>query len=333
MKFKEVINTVLKHFMSGVSYMIPFVVAGGLITTVGNFSGIKEISEIASTAMSLVVPVATAFIAYSIADKPAIAPAFVGGLMVNNIGAGFLGGMIVGLTAGYLVELLKKIKLPASLAAVKSVLIIPFFGVLIVGCLVTFVIGTPVSMLNTGLTNWLNGMAGTNAVLLAAIIAAMMAFDMGGPVNKVAMTFGVMAYDTGNYAAATIMLTSIAIPPLGMALATFINKKLYSEEEVESGKAAVVMAFSGMTEGAIPFAIGDPIAVIPACVLGTVVTCVITAALNITSTAWLATIMLIPFTTNPILYVVAIVAGSVVTALTANFIKTLKQKKEDPVND
>lgn len=332
-KIKEIVNTILGHFMTGVSYMIPLVTAGGLLMTVGKFCEIQAISDIAAIAMRMIVPIASAYISYSIADKAGIAPALVGGIMADQIGAGFLGGMIVGLASGYFVEFLKNIPMPASFNAVKSVLIIPFFGVLGMGLLVTYVIGTPITMMNTGLTNWLNSMAGANAVVLAAIIAIMMASDMGGPINKVAMTFGVISYEAGNYGPATIMLTSIAIPPLGMALATMLNKKLYREEEVESGKAAIAMAISGMTEGAIPFAIADPLTVIPGCILGTVVTCVITAALNITSEAWLATIMLIPFTTNPILYILAIAAGTVVTALTVNFLKSRKANKGVVEND
>lgn len=341
MSIREKGREISTHFMTGVSYMIPIVTAGGLMTSLGVLIGGQGAWEgdtstitgamvkIGLTGLGLIVPIIAAYISYSIADKPGLAPAFIGGMIANELGTGFLGGMVVGIITGYLVEACKKIPLPPRLMSVKTIIIIPFCCSLIIGFLLIYVIGTPIAWMTESLSNWLNGMQGTNAIVLAAIIGAMMAVDMGGPINKIANTFGMACFTEGIYGPSTAMLMAIAIPPLGLALATFIGKKYYSEDEIENGRSAIVMGICGITEGAIPFAVSDPLSVIPGIILGTMVTTSLNAAFNVISPTGLATIMALPFTSNPIIYTLCVLAGIVVTALSVNFLKARKYKREN----
>lgn len=328
-----------RHFMTGVSYMIPLVTAAGLLTSLGviiggqaawsdgtaTFAGTMVM--IGTTGLGLIVPIIAAYISYSIADKPGLIPAFVGGMIAGTMGTGFLGGMLVGVITGYFVELLKKMKFPAQLEALKGIIIIPLVATLGIGLLLVYIIGTPISAATASLTDWLNGMQDANAIILAIIIGAMMAVDMGGPINKIANTFGMACFASGIYTTSTYMLTAIAIPPLGLALATFIGKKYFTEEEIENGKSAIVMGIAGITEGAIPYAVADPISVIPSIILGTVVTCGLTAALSLVAPVGLSTIMMIPFVNNPFLYVICILAGVVVTAVSVTVLKSIRGGK------
>ncbi|RPA65424.1 PTS lactose transporter subunit IIBC [Aerococcus agrisoli] len=333
MELKKLGKEMLRHFQSGVSYMIPLVTAAGLLTSIAVIfggSGVWDQTDtfwgvvrmIGQTGLNFIVPMISGYIAYSIADRPGLAPAFITGMIAKEMGTGFIGGMFTGLAVGYLVNLLKKMPIPPQIMTLKTLIIIPFISTGVVGLVLWYVIGTPISAMTESLTAWLNSMSGANAILLGAILGGMMAFDMGGPINKIAYAFGVASFTSGGYGASTAMLLGIAIPPLGMFLATLLNKKLYTAEEIENGRTAMLMGLVGITEGTIPFAVSDPIRVIPSIVVGTAVSGAINGAFNITQQTMLSTFMAIPFTSNPVMYIVAIAVGGLVTAL---MVKTLKQ--------
>ncbi|HET9920189.1 MAG TPA: PTS fructose-like transporter subunit IIB [Ktedonobacteraceae bacterium] len=277
---------VYKHLLTGVSYMIPFVVAGGILIALGfAFGGInvdKATSGLgwglfqigANGAFVLFVPILAGFIAYSIADRPGLAPGMVGGLLSTTVlGAGFLGGIVAGFLAGYLVYWLNRvIKLPRNLAGLMPVLILPVLGVGIVGLLMVFVIGPPVHLINTALTNWLSGMQTANALLLGLLMGGMMAVDMGGPVNKAAYAVAVGLLASKIYTPMAAVMAAGMTPPLALALATLLFKSRFTHDEQEAGKAAWVLGLAFITEGAIPFAAEDPFRVIPACIVGSAVT-------------------------------------------------------------
>src|SRR5271157_260616 len=273
-----------KHLMTGVSYMLPVVIAGGLAIALafalgGIYAGNQKgtlaaaLSEIGgATAFHLFVAVLSAFIAYSIADRPGIAPGLVGGMLAQNLGAGFLGGIVSGFLAGYLTKFLAdKIKLPTTLEGLKPVLILPFLSTIAVGLLMIYVIAPPVGVLNHAMNDWLNGMRGANALVLGVILGAMMAFDMGGPVNKAAYTFAVGLLASKVYTPMAAVIAAGMTPPLGLALASFLFKNRFDREEREAGGAALVLGLSFITEGAIPFAAKDPLRVIPSIMVGSAV--------------------------------------------------------------
>lgn len=289
-KKKDKENPIYRHLMNGVSYMIPFIVVGGLLIAIslalgGNQTpeGIvipddsfwKQIESLGAASFSFMVPILAGFIAYSIADRPGLAPGIIGGYIAANgsfygseAGAGFIGGIIAGFLAGYVVLAIKKIKVPKAVQPVMPIIFIPIFGTLIVGLLFILVIGSPVASIFEGLTAWLEGMQGSSAILLALILGAMIAIDMGGPFNKVAFLFGAAMIAEGNYGIMGAIGVAICIPPLGMGLATFLNKRKYQQAERETGKASFTMGLFGITEGAIPFAAQDPLRVIPSIVVG-----------------------------------------------------------------
>ncbi len=320
---------VYKHLMTGVSYMIPFVVAGGILIALSFVFGIHA-SEVegslpwalnkigGGTAFALMVPVLAGFIAYSIADRPGIAPGMIGGLLAANMGAGFLGGIVAGFLAGYVVAWLKSaIKLPKAMQGLMPVLILPLLSTLIVGLLMVYVIGTPMKALMDWLTAWLTGMTGVNAVALGAILGVMMAFDMGGPLNKAAYAFAVGLLASNVNAPMAAVMAAGMTPPLGLALATTLAKDRFTNEELEAGKVAWVLGASFITEGAIPFAAADPLRVIPADVVGSAVA----GALSMLFGCRLMAphggvfVLFIPnVVTNVLMYAVSIVAGTVVTA-------------------
>lgn len=317
------------HLMTGVSYMLPVVVAGGLLIALafvfgGIYAGDKEgtlgwaLMQIGgATAFSLFVPVLAGFIAYSIAQRPGIAPGLVGGMLANTVGAGFLGGIVAGFLAGYLTSFLNNvIKLPRDLQGLKPVLILPFLSTLVVGLLMIYLIGPPVKVALTALTDWLQGMQHTSALILGLILGAMMAFDMGGPVNKAAYTFGVGLLSSKIYGPMAAVMAAGMTPPLGLGLAATIFKSRFTLEEREASKAALVLGLSFITEGAIPFAARDPLRVIPCIMLGSAVT----GAISMVSGATLmvphggAFVLLIPnAVTHLVPYVAAIACGTLVT--------------------
>lgn len=328
-----------KHLMTGVSFMIPFVTAGGIMIALSFVFGItafKEEGTLAAalmqigggSAFALMIPILAGYIAYSIADRPGIVPGMVGGMLASSIGSGFLGGILAGFIAGYTVEALKKsIKLPKSLAGLMPVLILPVLSTLVVGLMMIYVIGKPTAAINSGLNGWLQAMSGANSVVLGLILGLMMAFDMGGPVNKAAYTFGVGTLAAGqpSMVMAAVMAAGM-VPPLGLALATILAKNKFSTEEKEAGKAAWALGISFITEGAIPFAAADPARVIPAIMAGAAVT----GALSMVFGCGLAVphggifVLFIPnAVTNLLMYIAAIAAGVVVSA---GLISTLKKE-------
>jgi len=326
-----------KHLMTGVSYMIPFVAAGGILIAISFAFGIlafKEEGSIAAalmtigggSAMGLMYPILAGFIAFSIADRPGLVPGMVGGMLAATVGAGFLGGMAAGFLAGYTIVFLKKIiKLPKSLNGLMPVLILPVLSTLVVGLVMIFIIGKPVTAINVAMNTWLTNLSGANAALLGIIIGLMMAFDMGGPFNKAAYTFGVGTLVAGqNSMIMAAVMAAGMTPPLGIALATIIAKKKFTEEEREAGKSAWALGISFITEGAIPFAAADPLKIIPSLMIGSATT----GALSMVFKAALAVphggifVLFIPHAvTNVGLYVVSIVVGTVVTALIISILK------------
>jgi PTS system fructose-specific IIC component len=326
-----------KHLMTGVSYMIPFVVAGGLLIAFGfAFGGIYVMNDKnsfgwalfqtgANAAFTLMVPILAGFISYSIADRPGLAPGMIGGVLASISGSGFLGGIIAGFIAGYATDWLNKhINLPRDLAGLKPVLILPLLGSAVVGLLMIFVVGTPTSIALNALTNWLKGMQESSAVILGLILGAMMAFDMGGPVNKAAYTFSVGLLSSQIYMPMAAVMAAGMTPPLGLALASWLFKNRFTKDEQEAGKAAAVLGLSFITEGAIPFAARDPLRVIPSIMIGSS----ITGALSMFFKAQLRVphggIFVLPIpnaVTNLAPYIASILIGTLVTAAALYFLK------------
>jgi fructose PTS system EIIBC or EIIC component len=325
-----------KHLMTGVSNMLPLVVAGGLLIALSFVFGIeafKEQGTMAAALMSigggaafaLMVPILSGFIAFSIAEKPGLAPGLVGGMLASQNGAGFLGGIIAGFLAGYVAKWLKDyIKLPRNLEGLKPILIIPLLATGITGLLMIYVIGTPVKAIMDGLTLWLKSLGSTNAVLLGLILGAMMAFDMGGPLNKAAYTFSIGLLASDIYGPMAAVMAAGMTPPLGLWLATLLAPKKFTKEERDAGKAASVLGISFITEGAIPFAAGDPFRVIPSIMAGSA----LTGALSMLFGATLRAphggvfVLLIPNAVSQLLlYIVAIAAGMLLTAIMLTILK------------
>lgn len=327
-----------KHLMTGVSYMIPFVVAGGILIALSFFWGYKAF-EVEGTlpwalmkigggsAFALMVPILSGYIAFSIADRPGLVPGMVGGMLAVSTGAGFLGGIISGFLAGYTIVYLKRlIKLPKTLEGLMPILILPVLSTLIVGLLMIYVIGSPMKAIMTSLTDWLTGMSSTNAVIFGAILGLMMAFDMGGPVNKTAYTFATGLLASNVFAPMAAVMAAGMTPPLGLALATALFKNRFTKEEIEAGKAAWVLGASFITEGAIPFAAADPFRVIPSIMVGSAVTGALSMLFHIELRAPHGGIFVIPIAvSNPLLYIGVIAVGTVVTAL---MVALLKKKVE-----
>jgi len=318
-----------KHLMTGVSYMLPFVVAGGLLIALAfAFGGIYVYDNEGSfgwalfqigapSAFALMVPILSGFIAYSIADRPGIAPGMIGGMLASSIGAGFLGGIVSGFIAGYFVAWFSGIlKLPRGLEGLKPILILPLVGSAVTGLLMIYVVGTPVKIALDALTTWLSGMQETSALVLGLILGAMMAFDMGGPINKSAYAFSVGLIDAGLYAPMAAVMAAGMTPPLGLALATVLFKDRFTAEEREAGKAAWVLGASFITEGAIPFAAKDPFRVIPSIMVGSAVAGGLSMFFGCTLQVPHGGIFVLPIPNavgNLPMYVVAILVGTVVT--------------------
>jgi len=328
-----------EHLMTGVSYMIPFVVAGGILLALSVLlSGqpaeptsshfLDGIFKIGVAGFTLFLPILAGFIAFSMADRPGIAVGAIGGLIASQVGAGFLGALVAGLVAGIVVFYLKKIHVPKAMRSIMPIFVIPIVGTLIVGGLMMFVIGSPIASLMTGLTNWLKGMSGANKIGLGLILGAMIAFDMGGPINKVAYTFGVFMLGTGVYYIMGAVGVAIMCPPVGMGLATFLAPKKYTAEERDNGKAAILMGLIGITEGAIPFAAADPLRVIPSLMVGGAAGAVTAMILNVGDRAPWGGWIVLPVAVNIIGYIIASLVGVVVTALMVNALKKPVVEKE-----
>lgn len=320
-----------KHLMSGVSNMLPFVVGGGILIAISFMFGINSSNPVAKllsdigggNAFFLMVPVMAGFIGMSIADRPGFAPAMVGGLISLNNGGGFLGGLIGGFLGGYTVVLLKKLfsKLPDSFEGLKPVLLYPLFGIFITGALMYGIIVDPIASLNNSVTLFLKSLGTGNLILLGAILAGMMATDMGGPINKSAFTFGIMMITAGDYAPHAAVMAGGMVPPLGIALATTFFKNKFTKEEIDTGKTCYIMGLSFITEGAIPFAAADPMRVIPASIIGASIAGALSMYFGVLLPAPHGGIFVIPVVTHPIMYLASIIIGSVVTALILGYIK------------
>ena len=326
-----------QHLMTGVSYMLPFVVAGGILIALSFAFGIHAADNEGSlpwalsligggSAFALMIPILSGFIAYSIADRPGLVPGMIGGMLSSQIGAGFLGGIIAGFLAGYTIVLLKKwIKLPKAMEGLMPVLVLPLLSSLIVGLLMIYVIGTPVATINEGLTNWLDNLQEGSAVVLGFVLGLMMAFDMGGPINKAAYTFGVGTIAAGQSSSvmAAVMAAGMT-PPIGIGIATLLYKKKFTKEEKEAGKAGLVLGISFITEGAIPFAAADPIRVIPSLMAGSGVAGALTMLFKVRLAVPHGGIFVLPIPNaveGVLLYSVAILIGSLITAIMVGQLK------------
>ncbi|ADO10223.1 MULTISPECIES: PTS fructose transporter subunit IIBC [Pantoea] len=325
-----------RHLLTGVSYMLPMVVAGGLSIALSFAFGItafKEQGTLAAalmqigggSAFALMVPVLAGFIAFSIADRPGLTPGLIGGMIATSINAGFLGGIIAGFIAGYAAKLISgKVKLPQSMEALKPILIIPLFASLITGLLMIYVVGKPVAGIMNGLTHWLANMGTANAVLLGAILGGMMCTDMGGPVNKVAYAFGVGLLSSQTYAPMAAIMAAGMVPPLAMGLATLVARRKFNKGQQEGGKAALVLGLCFISEGAIPFAARDPMRVLPCCIVGGAVTGAISMAIGAKLMAPHGGlfVLLIPGAITPVVgYLMAIIIGTAIAGLSYAVLK------------
>ncbi|HOW76767.1 MAG TPA: PTS fructose-like transporter subunit IIB [Candidatus Competibacteraceae bacterium] len=328
-----------KHLMTGVSYMIPFVVAGGLLIAISfAIGGINVFADAnagtlgwtlfqigAKAGFTLMVPILAGFIAYSIADRPGIAPGMIGGMIASTIGSGFLGGIAAGFLAGYAVKWMSDyIRLPRTLDGLKPVLILPLLGTLVVGLLMYFVVGKPVAVALAEITAWLKGMQGSSAVFLGLLLGAMMAFDMGGPVNKSAYAFATGLIVSEVYAPMAAVMAAGMVPPLGLALATVLFKNRFSLDEREAGGATAVLGISFITEGAIPYAAKDPLRVIPALMIGAAVTGALSMVFGCELRVPHGGVFVLPIpnaVTNLGPYLIAIVVGTLITTGALFFLK------------
>ena len=342
----SVAHQIYKHLMNGVSHMLPFVVGGGILIAIAflidgfgvdlnslpleersNFGTITPMAamfkSIGGVAFGFMLPILAGFIAMSIADRPGLAVGFVGGAIAANGTSGFLGALVAGFLAGYIVLLLKKIcnKLPDSLEGTKPVLIYPLLGVFIIGVLMTYVIEPPIGALNTMINSGLEGMNGASAVLLGALLGGMMSVDMGGPVNKAAYVFGTASIAAGNYNIMAAVMVGGMVPPIAIALATIFFKKKFTEDQRKAGPTNFIMGLSFITEGAIPFAASDPLHVLPACAIGSAVAGALSMAFNCTLMAPHGGIFVFLTVGNPLLYLVSLVVGSVIGCVLLGVLK------------
>jgi len=337
----ELLKQLRQHLLTGVSFAIPFIACGGILiasaiafapmTPSGpDFSHapkLKLVLDIGTTAFALMLPVLAGYISYSIAGKPGLVPGFVGGYLSGQINAGFLGAILAGLMAGYVVHFLKKLPVPKYLRPVMPILIIPIISAGIIGVIMLKVLGIPIAHLMTAANSALKTMSAGNAVILAMLLGAMIAFDMGGPVNKTAFFFGAAMIREGDYRIMGACAAAICTPPLGMGLATLLRKKLWSHEEQDAGLAGLAMGMIGITEGAIPFAASDPVRVIPCIVLGSMVASVIAMLAGVGDHAPHGGPIVLPVVDQRVIYVIAILAGTAVTAVAINVVKTLAQNR------
>ena len=322
-------HKIYKHLMNGVSHMLPFVIGGGILIALAflfddaninpsNFGSNTPfaafLKTVGDTAFGFMLPVLAGYIAMSIGDRPALAVGFVGGMLANKGGSGFLGALLAGFIAGYLVVFLKKIfsKLPDSLEGLKPVLLYPLFGILLMGAIIIFIINPPVAAINTGLTSFLNSMGESSKIVLGVILGAMMAIDMGGPINKAAYVFGTASLASSQYDIMAAVMIGGMVPPLSIALCTTFFKNRFTKRERQSGLTNYIMGFSFITEGAIPFAASDPLRVIPACAIGSAVAGGLSMGLGCQLRAPHGGIFVVPVIEHPLGYLIAIAVGSVV---------------------
>ena len=339
-------HQIYMQLMNGVSHMLPFVVGGGILIALAflidglcvdmtsltaearqSFGSITPVAatlkSIGNLAFGFMLPVLAGFIAMSIADRPGLAVGFVGGAIAANGKSGFLGALVAGFLAGYLILLLKKLfeKLPEALEKIAPVLLYPVFGILIVGLVMTFVVEPPIGALNTALNTALTNMSGSSKVLLGIIVAGMMAVDMGGPFNKAAYVFGTASIAAGNYGIMAAVMIGGMTPPCAIALATLLFKDKFTKEERDAGPTNFIMGLAFITEGAIPFAASDPLRVLPSCIVGSAVAGAISMAFDCTLMAPHGGIFVFPVVGNAVMYLVALVAGTVISAVLLGLLK------------
>jgi fructose-specific phosphotransferase system IIC component len=326
-----------QYLLSGVSFAIPFVASGGILIAVSiafapmtsagpDFSHapfLKLINDIGSAAFAFLIPVLSGYIAFGIADRPGLVPGMVGGYIAGQVGAGFLGGLISGLLAGFLVYWIKKLKPPAYLRPVMPILVIPVLSSLVVGFVMYRVIGAPIRDIMTAIQGWLETMNTGNQVVLGVILGSMIAFDMGGPVNKVAFFFGAAMIQKGNFSVMGACAAAICVPPLGLGLATLLDRSLWTSEEREAGLAALAMGAIGITEGAIPFAAAEPIRTIPVIMAGSSVASVIAMLGEVGDHAPHGGPIVLAVVDNRLVFILAILAGT----LTVAFLMTLIRRR------
>lgn len=337
---------IYKHLMNGVSHMLPFVVGGGILIALaflidgmsvdlaslaaeerGNFGTITPLAAlfkgIGGTAFGFMLPILAGFIAMSIGDRPGLALGFVGGAIAANGKSGFLGALIAGFLAGYIIVLLKKAfaKLPESMDGIKPVLLYPLIGIFLVGVIMQYVVEPPVGALNTLMNNGLNSMSGASSIVLGLILGGMMSVDLGGPVNKAAYVFGTASIAAGNYNIMAAVMVGGMVPPCAIALATLLFKKKFTAEERKSGPTNFIMGLSFISEGAIPFAAADPLHVLPSLIVGSAVSGALSMAFNCTLMAPHGGIFVFPVVGNAVMYVVSLVVGTVVGAILLGVLK------------
>ncbi|RDU25138.1 PTS fructose transporter subunit IIABC [Anaerosacchariphilus polymeriproducens] len=349
-------HQIYKHLMSGVSHMLPFVVGGGILIaiaflidsrlvdlkTVEDLSKFGTITPVAAFfksigggAFGFMLPILAGYIAMSIADRPGLAVGFVGGLIASSGtvlaavpglktgNSGFLGALVAGFLAGYVVLLLKKVfsVLPESLEGIKPVLLYPLFGILIVGCIMVFIVEPPVGLLNLTMNNGLKSMSGSGKILLGLIVGGMMSVDMGGPVNKAAYVFGTASITSGNFDIMAAVMVGGMVPPLACSLATFLFKNKFTDEERKAGPTNIVMGLSFISEGAIPFAAADPIRVIIPCIIGSAASGALSMLFNCTLMAPHGGIFVFPLVGNALMYIVSLLIGTAVAGVLMGLIK------------
>ena len=339
-------HQIYKHLMNGVSHMLPFVIGGGILIAIAflidgfavdlnslpfdersNFGTITPMAamfkSIGGVAFGFMLPILAGFIAMSIADRPGLAVGFVGGAIAANGTSGFLGALVAGFAAGYLVRLLKKLfeKLPEGLEGIKPMLLYPVIGIFLIGVIMTYVVEPPIGALNVMINNGLNSMNGAKAILLGALLGGMMSVDMGGPVNKAAYVFGTASIAAGNYNIMAAVMVGGMVPPLAIALATMFFKNKFTEEERKAGPTNIVMGLSFISEGAIPFAASDPLRVLPSCIIGSAVAGALSMAFNCTLMAPHGGIFVFLTVGHPLLYLVSLAVGSVVGCVILGLLK------------
>ncbi|MEG0684145.1 MAG: PTS fructose transporter subunit EIIC [Coprobacillus sp.] len=335
MKNHKILSRLKKHILTGTSHMIPFIVVGGVLysmaimlndtPTVPTSGMLGDIAKIGMVGLELFIPILGAYIAYSIADRPGLAPGMIGAYLAKEVNAGFIGGIAAGFIAGIVVKQIKKINLPLTLKSVGTIFLYPLGGTIITGAIVLWVIGTPIALLMDSLTQWLSQLGDLGKVPLAAILGSMTAFDMGGPINKVATLFAQTQVDTLPYLMGGVGV-AICTPSIGMGIATLLSPKKYTSDEKQAGKGALLMGCVGITEGAIPFAAHDPLRVIPSIIVGSVVGNITAFLLGVLNHAPWGGLIVLPIVENKFGYVIAILIGSFVTALLVNTLK-----KEEPI--
>jgi len=343
----ELLKSLRQHLLTGVSYAIPFIACGGILiafaiafapmTPTGpDFSQaprLKLVLDIGLAAFSLMLPVLAGYIAYSIGGKPALVPGFLGGYFSDQVKAGFLGAILAGLLAGYVVELLKKIPVSRHLRPIMPILVIPILSGALIGAVMLKLIGVPIALLMVRANGALQAMGTGNGIVLALVLGGMIAFDMGGPINKAAFFFGAAMIREGNYQIMGACAAAIGTPPLGMGLATLLQKRLWSSEEREAGLAGIAMGLIGITEGAIPFAAADPIRVIPSIMVGSAVAAVIAMVGKVGDHAPHGGPIVLFVVDHRLAYLLAIVTGTIVTAGSINLLKArgrrLTETKEE----